>query len=466
MDAPPLTHRTRSGDRSVDSAAGESDDHAPPDGRRLEIATSFDRLTHYLFRYPAKFHPPVVRALLDAYTEPGQVVLDPFCGSGTLLVEAAACGRSSIGIDVDPVAVLVAAAKTHRFHQHHLTRTAEHLLAQLRQHQRPADEYQVRMFNDLDADEFDRESNSLRSSIPAIPNLFHWFRRYVIVDLARIRGTIDRTPMPATHRSFFRIVFASIIRNASNADPVPVSGLEVTSYMRRREEAGRLVDPFGLFQSAIGRSLVACLEYKQTAADTTAVARLGDATRLSYHVRRAVDAIISSPPYHGAVDYYRRHQLEMYWLGATENHQQRLELMRKYIGRPAVAASHPYVADAVLATALAKEWEAQIRDVDPERANAFRHYLVAMTRFFVQLAMRTRPDSPVLLIVGHSAWNASRIPTTNLFAEISSDYFDLDEVLWYPVTNRYMSYSRHNGADISTEYVLVLRRNRRLAPPF
>ena len=69
------------------------------------------RYTHYLFRYPAKFHPPVARALLERHTQPGDCVLDPFCGSGTLLIEAALSGRSAIGSDVDPVAAFVSRVK-------------------------------------------------------------------------------------------------------------------------------------------------------------------------------------------------------------------------------------------------------------------------------------------------------------------------------------------------------------------
>jgi DNA methylase len=70
---------------------------------RLEFKADSDgRLTHYMFRYPAKFHPPLVRRLLADYTQRGHRVLDPFCGSGTLLVEAAIAGRHATGTAVDP----------------------------------------------------------------------------------------------------------------------------------------------------------------------------------------------------------------------------------------------------------------------------------------------------------------------------------------------------------------------------
>ena len=84
--------------------------------KRLEFSgASFDRLTHYLFRFPAKFHPPIVKTLIETYSTPGDRVLDPFCGSGSMLVEAVIAGRHAVGSDLDPVASFVPRVKTHRY---------------------------------------------------------------------------------------------------------------------------------------------------------------------------------------------------------------------------------------------------------------------------------------------------------------------------------------------------------------
>ncbi len=69
-------------------------------------------LTHNFYRYPARMFPEIARELITQLTVPGQVVLDPFMGGGTTVVEALAAGRQAIGIDVNSLAVFVATVKT------------------------------------------------------------------------------------------------------------------------------------------------------------------------------------------------------------------------------------------------------------------------------------------------------------------------------------------------------------------
>ena len=69
-------------------------------------------LTHDFYRYPPRFSPAFARAAIEAFTRPGDMVLDPFVGAGTTLVEALALGRDAIGIDISQLAEFVATAKT------------------------------------------------------------------------------------------------------------------------------------------------------------------------------------------------------------------------------------------------------------------------------------------------------------------------------------------------------------------
>jgi SAM-dependent methyltransferase len=422
-------------------------------------ATDNSRYTHYLFRYPAKFHPPVARGLLMEFTNEGDRVLDPFCGSGTLLVEAALAGRHGVGHDVDPLAVFVSSVKTVPLDREALERTLDRILAANDRVERWPVEYKRRKFQDLSNASFAEQT--YRLGVPAIPNLEHWFRRYVIVDLARLRRAIGSVKATASHRAFFELCFASIIRAASNADPVPVSGLEVTKHMLDRDKEGRLVNPFELFETAANRAVEDMAAFAEAIdPDSTIRVSRQDATRLRRPVK-PYDAVVTSPPYHGAVDYYRRHQLEMFWLRLTESQNERLDLLDQYIGRPWPPARHPFVTQETLAKgSTTASVERRIRRAHPRRADAFKHYAVAMTKVFERLSHALKPGSPAILVVGHSSWNGDNLNTSKLFAELAAPYFRLKDRASYPVKNRYMSYSRHNDASIDREYVLVLERTR------
>jgi hypothetical protein len=69
-------------------------------------------LTHNHYKYPARFSPNLVRAAIEAFTKPGDLVADPFLGGGTTAVEALALGRDCLGVDISSLAVFVSEVKT------------------------------------------------------------------------------------------------------------------------------------------------------------------------------------------------------------------------------------------------------------------------------------------------------------------------------------------------------------------
>jgi len=69
--------------------------------------------THGFHLYPARMHPEIAKRLIAKYaSNPKKVVFDPFMGSGGVLVEALLHGNNSVGIDVNPFAVLLSKVKT------------------------------------------------------------------------------------------------------------------------------------------------------------------------------------------------------------------------------------------------------------------------------------------------------------------------------------------------------------------
>lgn len=79
-------------------------------------------LTHGYYKYPARFSPEFAHSVIEAFTQPGDLVLDNHVGGGTTLVEAIALGRNGIGIDISSLAEFVATVKTTVFDDNELER--------------------------------------------------------------------------------------------------------------------------------------------------------------------------------------------------------------------------------------------------------------------------------------------------------------------------------------------------------
>ena len=139
-------------------------------------------------------HPLLVNYLLHAYAKKGDVVFDPFCGSGVTLLQAAVHGYESVGFDINPIGLLIARAKT-----------ATYLREQL-----------LKEFNDLSNSAFEIPTsgiNNLQIDIPSLRNRDYWYSAAVVNDLGRLRYALKNHAY--VYRDFFLANFAFICRNQS-----------------------------------------------------------------------------------------------------------------------------------------------------------------------------------------------------------------------------------------------------------
>lgn len=109
--------RTRSNARAVERIMPSSAALADLRGAALSktyvsLGSRRTKTPHEFYRYPARFPPAFARAAILAFTRPGDLVLDPFVGGGTTLVEAMATGRAGIGSDLNQLATFITSVKT------------------------------------------------------------------------------------------------------------------------------------------------------------------------------------------------------------------------------------------------------------------------------------------------------------------------------------------------------------------
>lgn len=251
--------------------------------------------THGMHPYPAKFIPQIPRALILEYSDPGDLVWDPMCGSGTALVESSLSGRPSIGGDRNPIAVLVSKAKTTIL--------------------REAESREVRaLAHDL-ANLATRKSLIKAVTLPEFPNRDHWFEPLVSLELAAALKKIESLESESS---------ATLARCAFSAIIVPVSNQDSETRWSARQ---RKAVPGQVFSKLASRLLDSVDQLERLKGDfqSPADVRLEDARDTSV-VRDSVALVVTSPPYANSHDYYLYNKLRIFWLGYDVHEVQDAEI--------------------------------------------------------------------------------------------------------------------------------------------
>jgi len=111
-------------------------------GIKLDWKLAFDALTekertkhvHGIHPYKGKYIPHLVEYFLERYFKPGDIVIDPFMGSGTTLIQALEMGIHSIGIEISPFNCLIAEVKLQKYNLNKLESTLLKLLDETKRH--------------------------------------------------------------------------------------------------------------------------------------------------------------------------------------------------------------------------------------------------------------------------------------------------------------------------------------------
>jgi len=252
--------------------------------------------THFFHHWTAKFIPQIPRRIIEMYADPGDIILDPFMGSGTTLVEAARLGYDSWGTDINPLAVKIARAKTARINEKQLG----DFIAWLDEAKREPGRHSAKSAHLFDSSD-------------------KWFRD----DVARaIRATLNRVRrLDDATRNFVEVGLSDLLKGMSNARlDQTVPALPKTPRYTDKKHYHVLVDnetrgiaPFQRLAAQLRRMQVALADLH---ANGTGRAEpcLHDARDLASLGRRAQLAI-TSPPYWNAQNYQGLHRLSFGVLG-------------------------------------------------------------------------------------------------------------------------------------------------------
>jgi hypothetical protein len=229
--------------------------------------------------YPAKFIGEIPRALLSLLPIPaGTLVLDPFAGSGTTLVEAQRRSLPSIGVDLNPIACLIARVKT--------APAPSHLISVAQRATTAA-----------------RANLSPRKS--AIPNVDHWFKPSVQTAIGALVEEIEALRHDRCHDAL-QLALSSILVRVSNQE-------SDTRYAAVEKHVSQ-EDVFTHFLTACQKLNDALLARDWTLTPSQVIQANTlklDASDFSDRV----GLVITSPPYPNAYEYWLYHKYRMWWLG-------------------------------------------------------------------------------------------------------------------------------------------------------
>ena len=259
------------------------------------------QFTHNIHRYSGKFIPQIAARAIALLTRPGELVVDPYCGSGTTLLESALLGRRAIGVDLNPLAVLIARVKIRPIPEASLNRLACSLGRQLTT---SAIGSGLSLFQRV-ADEKNFEPDQ-------DPRFHHgwyrkWFQPHVLRELLAIDAAICNVD-DCLLRDVARVAFSNILRRISNAH----SGYPNVMYDKNSPQKG---SPIPLFLKALNLNIEMVASLSNVSATWPDVHVVqGNASTLPMS-NCTVDAVISHPPYVGSVPYAEYGALSLRWLG-------------------------------------------------------------------------------------------------------------------------------------------------------
>lgn len=244
--------------------------------------------THSFHPYPAKFPPQLPKRIIERFASKGQTILDPFCGSGTTLVEAKLFELNSVGVDVNGLSALLSKVKTTPLIDEEIKIIQSILLS---------------LQNDLMSWKSEKRP---RSKVKEIEGVDHWFQLNVAEELTFILENIN-TIREIKCADFLKICLSAIIVKVSNQD----SDTRFAA-IKKNIKNGYTIEQF---TNKVIDYIPKIIEFsKQCNSDAKVDIHNADSRNLSFIAEDSVDIIITSPPYANTYDYYLYHKFRKRWL--------------------------------------------------------------------------------------------------------------------------------------------------------
>ena len=386
-----------------------------------ELVTSIPSTTyasHGMYYYPARFIPQVVRWAIEKYTNPGDSVLDPFAGSGTVGVEAMITGRDATCVDLSPMLQYLIDGKTY------LNPSLQELL---------------RLGEDI--------VNSNIEYIPKWTKMDYWYPDEIYSILRKMWGGYYQNPNP--------IILLALLKTSKKFsygdDQVPKlfkskKKVEIISDILQKDYKNAI---FSFFLKTVEEnynySLGFSRYYKGGKLNIVA-----DTDMVDYDLKGEYDMLLTSPPYGQAHEYIRSVKLELGWLGYDDT-------KIKELGKHEI----PYnknVPDITINSETLKIYLEQIK-------GGIKNYAITYFRSILYILdkcmLRLKPGGTAAIFVGNATFSGIEFPFHQIFREhFESRGYIYESLLEDHIVSHKLFIGRKNLSPngMKTEYLLIMKK--------
>lgn len=394
--------------------------------------------SHCYHSYPAMMIPQIARRLLKEYKpKNAKLLFDPYCGSGTSLVESKLIGLNSIGTDLNPLARLITRAKYTDYNINEIIKANRFFYNEIMTYS---------------------SSKTENIQLANITNIDYWFSKPVIQKLNYLRNLILNM-IDEKLCDFFLLPYSEMIREASYT-----RNSEFKLYrIPQQKIVAHKVDPFRLFLEKIERNLRGLKEYlKHSDKKATAeVYGFNTCNKMPEDVFKGkeIDIIVTSPPYGDSrttVAYGQFSRLSNQWLGIKNANQ---------IDKILMGGTNNHSYDE-LQLASAEMELIRIKNEDEKRYKEVMAFLIDYSKSIKNIAKYIRKGGVVCYVVGNRTVKKVQIPLDLITAELfQNNRFKHMTTIIRSIPNKKMpkknSPTNQVGQLVNTmnnEYIVILKK--------
>ena len=349
---------------------------------------------HGFHTYPAMMIPQVARRLIQMYGKDKEILLDPFMGSGTALLEAKLHKnfKKAYGIDINPLALLISKVKTTPINPEILKEEYRQLISRCNE---------------------DKKAVNFREKEITKPDFFNigfWFKPQVITDLAIIKQNIEKIK-DKDIKDFFLIAFSETVRNVSNTRNREYKLYRMSQSMLEKHNP----NTFDEFKNKASKSIVGMEEYFKVHNPKCHVDILAeDSRKLTSIPANSVDLIVTSPPYGDSrktVAYGQFSRLGLQWLDYGK--EEVLNIDKVSLG----GIPTKDLNNGLGSPTLKKTLDA-ISKIDSRRAKDILSFYVDFDKCVQELHRVTKKGVFMCFVVGNRTVKGVQIPTDEIILEL------------------------------------------------